>query len=97
MTDQPVRPLEALIEEWRHVNNRGLYGRGMRRCADELAALLQAAAPPAPTAEHHRCSVCGLRWDNLPGVELCGDCWRSVPRPFTEHAAPPERVSEGKA
>ncbi len=68
---EPVRPLEALIAEWRmkadkawHVGHDdvedGVWsyqheanGRAsaMRQCADELAALLQAAAPPAPTAE----------------------------------------------
>jgi hypothetical protein len=37
--------------------------------------------------DRHRCGGCGLRWDDdavgfiepaLPGVELCGDCWRKA-------------------
>ncbi len=60
---EPVRPLEALITEkiaeWR-ANAAKLmrldmslaaYPATLQLCADELAALLQAAAPPAPTAE----------------------------------------------
>ena len=49
---EPVRPLEALIAKWRLDAEDGLEDSDtLIECADELAALLQAAAPPAPTAE----------------------------------------------
>jgi hypothetical protein len=53
---EPVRPLEALIEKWNECANFEAesnlqYAQALSQCADELAALLQAAAPPAPTAE----------------------------------------------
>ena len=48
---EPVRPLEALIATWRErqrKNEHDYYDNGaFGECADELAALLQAAAPPA--------------------------------------------------
>ncbi len=43
---EPVQPLEALIDQWR----TGEY-RSQRMCADELAALLQAAVPPERVSE----------------------------------------------
>ncbi len=56
--DEPVRPLEALIAKWRDEAVKWQRGIGdnqntrlLNDCADELTALLQAAAPPAPTAE----------------------------------------------
>ncbi len=53
---EPVRPLEALmslVKQWREYADRqsAIYASGIYVCADELSALLQAAAPPAPTAE----------------------------------------------
>jgi hypothetical protein len=60
---EPARPLEALIAEkiaeWRANAAKPMrldmslaaYPATLQLCADELAALLQAAAPPAPTAE----------------------------------------------
>lgn len=53
---EPVRPLEALIAKWRESaqwesESNMQYAQALDQCADELAALLQAAAPPAPTAE----------------------------------------------
>ncbi len=38
---------------------------------DDLLA--RAIAP-----QSHLCAGCGLRWEDLPGAELCGDCWRKV-------------------
>lgn len=46
---------------------------GCGKLADAIASALAAAA-----TTKHRCSGCGLRWENLPGAELCGDCWRQV-------------------
>lgn len=47
-----------------------------------LALVLDAAPAPAGVFQaasgHHRCAGCGLRWDDLPGAELCGDCWRKA-------------------
>jgi hypothetical protein len=61
---EPVRPLEALIAEkiaeWRSEPNRKTH---THRMADELAVLLQAAAPPAPLSPAP-CSRCGY---NGPG------------------------------
>lgn len=41
-----------------------------------IPELRQGFAGAAPVA--HRCSGCNHRWQDLPGVELCGDCWRKV-------------------
>jgi hypothetical protein len=53
---EPVRPLEALIDKWREHSGLGSSqaAHARQQCADELAALLQAAAPPAPTAEQEQ-------------------------------------------
>jgi hypothetical protein len=80
-----------LLREWD--NERFIYtGRSLRRRVTyvlrdfglEVDRVCMALEPP----REHRCSHCGLRWDNLPGVELCGDCWRSVPRPFAPAPLP---------
>lgn len=35
--------------------------------------------PRTAEPRRHRCSGCGLRWEGeLPGAELCGDCWRKA-------------------
>jgi hypothetical protein len=63
-----VRPLEALIAKWRATHaeyadiHHATLGLGWKACADELAALLQAAATPAPTAE--RIMLAALRHAN---------------------------------
>jgi len=59
-------------------------------CLTELADLIEGTAHlmrlkaeleaqiAAATKRPHWCSGCGLRWNALPGVELCGDCWRKA-------------------
>lgn len=51
---------------------------------------------PLATAEKHRCSGCGHRWEGpLKGAELCGDCWRKA-QPVLHAPAPVEgETAEG--
>jgi hypothetical protein len=113
---EPVRPLEALIAEkiaeWRAEAAGGLgddYDSARRHCADELAALLQAAAPPAPTAEQWTEKMLSALLDDINGplvdesvetIDIVGPVLlRPDVRAFIAkcyRAAPPERVSEGK-
>ncbi|PYQ25555.1 MAG: hypothetical protein DMF56_27125 [Acidobacteria bacterium] len=55
---------------------------------DEAFCEAHAAAPDV--AHHHRCVGCGLRWTDLPGAELCGDCWRTAQPHVHARAAAPE-------
>jgi hypothetical protein len=97
---EPVRPLEAL----KHISEIATEGYSatemdgfdqIRAIAD--VALLQAAAPPAPTAEPQFCKTCGgsgmiAYWDGgAYAGEMCPDAFHDQPV-----SAPPERVSEGK-
>jgi hypothetical protein len=78
-------------------------------CVDELAALLQAAAPPAPTAEQWTEKMLSALLDDINGplvdesvetIDIVGPVLlRPDVRAFIAkcyRAAPPERVSEGK-
>jgi hypothetical protein len=90
---EPVRPLEALIAEikhlpryWMKIPNAGqsqtqvICVVDLQRILDELAALLQAAAPPAPRAEQVYCHECrGLGRVNAGDVENRGD-WETCSR-----------------
>ena len=55
---------------------------------DEAFCEARAAAPDV--AHRHRCVGCGLRWTDLPGAELCGDCWRTAQPHVHARAAAPE-------
>ncbi len=45
----------------------------------DIYTLLKLASPVVGPPAQHRCSGCGLRWEQPATVtELCGDCWRSV-------------------
>ncbi len=90
--------LMALVEQWRkkypaeklstRQDDDYWYGQkhAANRCADDLAALLQAAAPPAPIAER--------KWiaSGMTSYTADGEVTGHVYPP----AAPPERVSEGE-
>jgi hypothetical protein len=114
---EPVRPLEALIAKWRESaqwesESNMQYAQALDQCADELAALLQAAAPPAPTAEPFHCmeSITTARsflraHAKYPAAAMY-ESRRILPHVIADllaelerlnPAAPPERVSEGKA
>ncbi len=42
----------------------------------DIYTLLKLASPVVGPPAQHRCSGCGLRWEDGTTVELCGDCWR---------------------
>jgi hypothetical protein len=83
--------VRAARAEGAHAKGLKLMARRWRQCADELVAAVQVAArAAAPDVAHsHRCVGCGLRWTDLPGAELCGDCWRKVQRILRPDPLPP--------
>ena len=105
---EPVRPLEALIDEvgklccWWLLNREGATNRAydyIDKAVKKFDALLQAAAPPAPTADkgiEMRRAERQLR-GAIARVQGFADR-QAVLRELEAYlrAAPPERVSEGK-
>jgi hypothetical protein len=82
---EPVRPLEALIAQWRESaqwesESNMQYAQALDQCADELAALLQAAAPPAPQDKQ---TVRELNDVALPD-EYCAACDCHHPPPVAK-------------
>jgi hypothetical protein len=83
---EPVRPLEVLVERWRDYAKVSFDDSDWAKaaatarliCADELAALLQAAAPPAPTAEQEQQPICvacsGCGWCEGSPAFTCPVC-----------------------
>ncbi len=110
---EPVRPLEALIAEkiaeWNECANFEAesnlqYAQALSHCADELAALLQAAAPPAPQEEQR---IANLEWVLKRAEEIVRDehgrdaayaftqAWLELPDPDElSAAAPPAPTAE---
>jgi hypothetical protein len=112
---EPVRPLEALIADikhlpryWMKIPNAGqsqtqvICVVDLQRILDELAALLQAAATPAPTADVIKFLRNRARLHYIKGgleYEIRASECDALADGFEEElaeAAPPERVSEGK-
>jgi hypothetical protein len=75
-----LEPLKSLAQTHRFPKDP--FAESLSAAIFTLIREVERSRAPQP----HRCAGCDLRWEDLPGAELCGDCWRKA-QPVVHGAA----------